>query len=307
MSTTSTSTSAVVAIAEPMFSSQERLALAGFLAGYTGLTREAYALDLRQYATWCHQRHIRLFEARRADIECFARDLEAKGRARATVTRRLCTIAGFYRYAVEEDLLDRSPAAHVRRPRLDYDSHATGLDRNELGAMLVAAGLGPAPEHALISLLALNGLRVSEATGANIEALGTERGHRTLTITRKGGKVVTIPLAPRTARAIDLAIGERCEGPIFLIPGGRRLDRHGAARIVRRVSRRAGITKIVGPHTLRHAFITAALDAGVPLRDVQEAASHADPRTTIRYDRGRASLDRHATYIVAAFVAGAAR
>jgi integrase/recombinase XerD len=118
---------------------------------------------------------------------------------------------------------------------------------------------------------------------------------------------VTIPLAPRTARAIDLAVGERCEGPIFVTPVGRRLDRHGAARIVRRLARRAEITKIVGPHTLRHAFITAALDAGVPLRDVQDAASHADPRTTIRYDRGRASLDRHATYIVAAFVAGAAR
>jgi integrase/recombinase XerD len=307
MAITPTSTSTAVAIAEPVLTSQERLALAGFLAGYTGLTREAYALDLRQYATWCHQRHIRLFEARRADIECFARDLEANGRARATVTRRLCTIAGFYRYAVEEDLLDHSPAAHVRRPRLDYESHATGLDRNELGAMLVAVGLGPAHEHALISLLALNGLRVSEATGANIEALGTERGHRTLTIIRKGGKVVTIPLAPRTARAIDLAIGERCEGPIFLSPDGRPLDRHGAARIVRRVATRAGIAKVVGPHTLRHAFITAALDAGVPLRDVQEAASHADPRTTIRYDRGRASLDRHATYIVAAFVAGAAR
>jgi integrase/recombinase XerD len=98
-----------------------------------------------------------------------------------------------------------------------------------------------------------------------------ERGHRTLVITRKGGKVVTVPLAPRTARAIDLAIGERCEGPIFLAPDGRRLDRHGAARIVRRRTRRAGIAKPVGPHTLRHAFITAALDAGVPLRDVQEA------------------------------------
>jgi integrase len=57
----------------------------------------------------------------------------------------------------------------------------------------------------------------------------------------------------------------------------------------------------------RHSFITAALDAGVPLRDVQEAASHADPRTTIRYDRARQALDRHATYIVATFVAGAAR
>jgi len=60
-------------------------------------------------------------------------------------------------------------------------------------------------------------------------------------------------------------------------------------------------------YALRHAFITAALDAGVSLRDVQEAASHADARTTMRYDRARGSLDRHATYIVAAYVAGAAR
>jgi integrase/recombinase XerD len=159
----------------------------------------------------------------------------------------------------EEELLDHSPAAHVRRPRLDYESHATALDRNELRALLVAAGLGPPSEHALISLLALNGLRVSEAAGADIEHLGLERGHRTLTITRKGGKVVTIPLAPRTARAIDLATGERCDGPIFLTADGRRLDRHGAGRIVRKVTRRAGITKSVGPHTLRHAFITAAM------------------------------------------------
>ena len=86
---------------------------------------------------------------------------------------------------------------------------------------------------------------------------GVERGHRTLVIARKGGKVVTIPLAPRTARAIDLAIGERSEGPVFLAADGHRLDRHGAGRMVRRVARRAGITKQVGPHTLRHAFITA--------------------------------------------------
>jgi integrase/recombinase XerD len=304
--TTTTPSAALVPVA-PVLTNTERLALAGFLAGYSGLTREAYELDLRQYTSWCHQHHLRLFQVRRADIECFARDLETRGRARATITRRLCTIAGFYRYAVEEDLLDHSPAAHVRRPRLDYESHATGLDRNELGALLVAAALGSPAEHALISLLALNGLRVSEATGASIEALGLERGHRTLVITRKGGKVVTIPLAPRTARAIDLAVGERVEGPMFIAPDGRRLDRHGAARIVRRVARRVGITKPVGPHTLRHAFITAALDAGVPLRDLQEAASHADPRTTIRYDRARGSPDRHATYIVAVYLAGAAR
>ena len=76
-----------------------RLALAGFLAGYRGLTREAYALGLRQFTSWCRTRSLSLFAVRRAGIEGFARDLEARGCTRATVTRRLCTIAGFYRYA----------------------------------------------------------------------------------------------------------------------------------------------------------------------------------------------------------------
>src|SRR6266516_1258759 len=245
---TATTTTAVLVPIQPAFTDAERLALAGYLAGYRGLTREAYALDLRQFTSWCRDRSLPLFAVRRADIEGFARDLEARGRARATVIRRLCTIAGFYKYAVEEELLEHSPAAHVRRPRLDYESHVVALDRNELGALLVAAGLGPPLEHALISLLTLNGLRVSEATGADIEQLGLERCHRTLTITRKGGKVVTIPLAPRTARAIDLAIGERTEGPVFLAADARRLDRHGARRIVRRTARQAGIGKLVTPH-----------------------------------------------------------
>jgi integrase/recombinase XerD len=240
---TTAAPSTALATIQPVFTAPERLALAGFLAGYRGLTRKAYALDLRQFTTWCRAHSLPLFAVRRADIETFARELEARGRARATVTRRLCTIAGFYKYAVEEELLDHSPAAHVRRPRLDYESHVAALDRNELGALLVDAGLGPPPEHALISLLALNGLRVSEATGADIEHLGLERGHRTLTVTRKGGKVVTIPLAPRTARAIDMAIGERTDGPVFLAADRRRLDRYGAGRIVRRIARRAGIAR----------------------------------------------------------------
>ena len=62
-----TSTSIAVAAVEPVFTEPERLALAGFLAGYTGLTRQAYALDLRQYASWCAQHQLRLFQARRAE------------------------------------------------------------------------------------------------------------------------------------------------------------------------------------------------------------------------------------------------
>ncbi|MHB8247071.1 MAG: tyrosine-type recombinase/integrase [Acidimicrobiales bacterium] len=301
-----TTASTAVVVYDPGLVDPEHIALAGFLGGYRGLTRDAYGLDLRQFVAFCEERHLGLFDVRRSDIESYGRELEARGRATATVGRRLCTVTGFYRYA-EEGLIAHSPAVHVRRPRIDYESHAIGLDRNEVGALLVAAGLGPAGEHALVSLLALNGLRVSEAVGADINALGLERGHRTLTIVRKGGKTVTIPMAPRTAPAVDLAIGERDGGPIFITSDGRRLDRHGASRIVRRVARRAGITKPIGPHTLRHAFIAAALDAGVPLRDVQEAASHAAPQTTMRYDRARVSLDRHATYIVSTYIAGAAR
>jgi site-specific recombinase XerD len=248
------STSTILATRDELFSTNEQLALAGFLTGYSGLTRDSYTLDLRQYVAWCTEHRVAVFGARRADIECFARHLESLGRSRATIARRLCTVSCFYRYAQQEGLIAVSPAAHVRRPRLDYESHATGLDRNEVGAMLVAAGLATARDHALISVLALNGLRVSEAISADIEDLGLERGHRTLTIVRKGGKVVTVPLAPRTARAIDLAVGERCAGPIFATTNGERIDRNIAGRIVPRIARRAGIAKRVGPHTLRHAL-----------------------------------------------------
>ena len=102
--------STVLATIQPVFTDAERVAL----AGYRGLTREAYALDLRQFTNWCRVRSLALFAVRRADIESFASELEVTGRARATVTRRLSTIAGFYKYAVEEELLGRSPAAVLR-------------------------------------------------------------------------------------------------------------------------------------------------------------------------------------------------
>ena len=193
-----TSTATALVPVAPVFADAEVLAVNGFLAGYRGVTRDAYALDLRQFAVWCAEHDRRLFGVHRVDIECFGRDLEARGRARATIARRLCTITGFYRYAEEEGLIEHSPAAHVRRPRLDYESHAVGLGRDELGALLVAAGLSSAREHALVSVLALNGLRVSEALGADIDALGLERRAPNAhgdSQGRKGGHH-----APRTSR-----------------------------------------------------------------------------------------------------------
>ena len=281
---TAAAPSAALATIQPVFTHAGRVAVAGFLAGYRGLTREACVLDLRQFTSWCRTRSVVLFAVRRAGIETFARDLEARGRARATVTRRVSTIAGFRNDAVQEELLDRSPAAHVRRPRADCESHAVALDRNEPGALLATAGLGPPLEHALISLLALNGLRVSEATGADIEHLGLERGHRTVTITRKGGKVVTIPLhlgpAGHSTWSSANAPRDRCSWP--LTAGGWTGTPPGGSS--------AGPPAAPGPPSssprTRCGMCSSPRfkGAGVPLRDVQEAASHADPRTTKRYD-----------------------
>jgi integrase len=184
-----------------------------------------------------------------------------------------------------------------------HPSNARGLDRSKLGVFLFTAERYD-PEHAALAvLLGLNGLRVSEACATSIEGLGLERGHRTLGILGKGNKPYTFPLVPRTARTIDLAVGGRCEGPTLRRRDGQRLDRRTAHRWVRSIGKRAGLGA-VHPHMLRAAFIMAALDAGVPLRDVQIAARHADPRTTTIYDRRRQNFDRHAAYVVVAFVAG---
>ncbi len=303
----STSVSTDLVLVEDPSVWEEASAVAGFLAAYRGNTRTSYATDLRLFGAWCRQANLGLFDVRRAHLELFGRWMEEQGLMSSTVARRLSTLTSFYRYCQEEEIITRNPAVNLRRPKVNYESRTLGLDRNELGAFLVQAGISSPRDHALAVLLAVNGLRISEALGADIDDLDYERGHRTLKIVRKGGKRVTIPLAPRTSRVITLYIADRTNGPIFLSVHGQRMDRYAADRTVKRLARQAGITKRISPHSLRHSFITAALDAGVPLRDVQEAASHADPRTTMRYDRGRGSLDRHATYIVATFLAGASR
>ena len=243
----------------------------------------------------------------RPHLEIYVRWMEEqRGYAPATTARRFSTVAGFYRFAVIDGYLDRSPAEYVRRPHVPEESQALGLDRMQLGALVAAARASSPDDAALVTMLGLLGLRISEACGADISDLGSERGHRTLHIIGKGNKPALIPLPVPVARTLDLATAERGEGPILRTRSGARMDRYAASRAVARLAKRAGITHRVGCHSLRHSYITAALDAGVPLRDVQIAARHADPRTTTRYDRARGNLDRHANYIVAAFIAGAA-
>jgi integrase/recombinase XerD len=125
-----------------------------------------------------------------------------------------------------------------------------------------------------------------------------------LRVRGKGDKVVLVPLPPAVGRAIERAIDDRTTGPILLTRRGTRMDRHCATRRLRRLAEEAGVKlPRMHPHMLRHTFVTTMLDAGVDLRDVQIAARHADPRTTMRYDRARKNLDRHPNYILAAYMA----
>jgi integrase/recombinase XerD len=112
-------------------------------------------------------------------------------------------------------------------------------------------------------------------------------------------------MAPRTADAIDALVGDRIEGPLFVTRTGERWHRSEAWRTLRRLARNGVPAKAssIHPHDLRHAFVTLSLDAGASLRDVQDAAGHADPRTTRRYDRARHNLDKHPTYALAGLVA----
>jgi site-specific recombinase XerD len=267
-----------------------------------GRTLDDYRYDLRAFFQWATDQALEVLKATRPQIELYVRAMEERGLAPTTIDRRLSTVCGFYRFAHIDGRIPANPAQYVRRPKV-HPTDARGLDRTELGTFLFAAERFDPAHRALAVLLGLNGLRVSEACSADVENLGFERGHRTLRIVGKGNKPAVIPLVPRTARTIDLAIGERTADPILLRHDGQRLDRRTAHRRVRSIARRAGLG-LVHPHMLRAAFIMCALDAGVPLRDVQIAARHADPRTTTVYDHRRQNFDKHAAYVVVAFVAG---
>jgi integrase/recombinase XerD len=276
------------------------------LSRYRGTSRQHTESDLRVFFEWCRERRLPPLDAQRHDLELYLRWLQDVRRFKpSTVSRRLSVVAGFYRTCVIDGVLEHSPADYVRRPRVPPESPTLGLTHLQFEAMLTAARQSTNPfDFALVCLLGLLGLRIFVAIGADIDDLGEEHGHRVLRVRGKGGKVVLVPLPPAVSRAIERAAGDRPGGALLLNRRGSRMDRHAATRRLRQLAGVAGVRlPRMHPHMLRHTFVTTVLDAGVDLRDVQIAARHADPRTTMRYDRARRNLDRHPNYILAAYMA----
>ena len=285
---------------------QLRLAVAAYLARFQGSSRYHTDSDLRCYLSWCRERRLDPLATRRPHLELYIRWMQEIRRFKpSTVSRRFSVAAGFYRTCVIDGVLEHSPAEHVRRPSVPAESPTLGFTHLQFEALLTAARESSSScDFALVAMLGLPGLRIFEATGADIGDLGEEHGHRVLRVCGKGTKVVLIPLPPAVGRAIDKATVGRTSGPILLNSRGARMDRHAATRRLRRLAESSGVrTTRPHPHMLRHTFVTTMLDAGVDLRDVQIAARHADPRTTMRYDRARNNLDRHPNYILAAYMA----
>jgi integrase/recombinase XerD len=283
---------------------------AAFLAAYPANSARAYRTDLRAWATWCATLGVHPLAARRHHADAWIRHLTTEAQPRtgrpaaaATVARRLSGLAKFYDYAIHDaEVLSYSPVANVRRPSVSEESSTTGLSADELRRLLATATKHSPRLGALIGLLVLNGLRISEALAADIRDYGHDRGHRVLRIVRKGGKAARIPLAPPVVRALDAYLDGRTSGPIFLAADGiSRYPYQSAFSQVRRLAHAAGIPAAdrITPHSLRHSFATEALTLGAPLQDVQDALGHADPRTTRRYDRNRHTLDRNPTYLLA--------
>jgi integrase/recombinase XerD len=167
------------------------------------------ASDLRCFLAWCAQHGLDPLAARRPHLELYIRWMQEIRRFKpSAVSRRFSVAAGFYRSCVIDGLLEHPPAKHVRRPAVPAASPTLGFTHLQFEALLTTARESSNPcDVALVAMLGLLGLRIFEATGADVTGLGEEPGHRVLRVRGKGTKVVLIPLQPAVGRAIDRAIG----------------------------------------------------------------------------------------------------
>jgi len=294
-------------------------------------TRRSYTTDLLNWQTWLTHRGTHILAAARVQVDMWVRTQQSAGAGDTTVRRRLSGVGSFYRHHLTHDLMTTDPTAGVAHPRVDPDFTATiGLTREQGRALIAAADadLGPAQlrSTAVIRLLLHNALRVDETLSASIADLGNDRGHHILTMLRKGNRRAKVALTPSTLGALHRNLNHRnlnhrnlnhragdtalagwrgMSGPLLATNPGGPMRPSQLWELVRRLAAAAGIAEWdrLSAHSPRHTGITMALDAGVPLRDVQDYARHRDARTTRRYDHSRDNLDRSAAYAVAAHLA----
>jgi site-specific recombinase XerD len=257
-----------------------KLSVAGFLARYREPTLTAYTLDLRTYLGWCRSVEVEPLRVTRGELEMYVRYLERHGYAPATVARRFGTVATFLKFAVIDGLIPANPASAVTRPQVAWEGQRrTVLHPLEFAAILTAARSSSPTDHALVCLLGMIGLRVSEACAANITDIRYESGYELLHVIGKGAKPADIPLPIPVLRAVREATAGRSSGPILRTRSGRRMERAAASRALTRVARAAGVTRHISPtrtapHLLHHRARRRRLDPGHAIRDASRRPTH---------------------------------
>ena len=214
--------------------------------------------------------------------------LAANSAARAVVAVR-----GLHRFLLREGLATADPARSVRPPA-PPKRLPKAISVEAVEALLEAAGAEQTPralrDRALLELLYGCGARISEAVGLDVDELDTEQG--TVRLLGKGSKERMVPVGSFAREAVAAylvrgrpALAEAGTGSpaLFLNARGGRLSRQSAWTVLRAAAERAGITREVSPHTLRHSFATHLLDGGADVRVVQELLGHASVTTTQVY------------------------
>jgi integrase/recombinase XerD len=224
------------------------------------------------------------------------------------VSRKFGTVCTWLRYCADEELIGKDPTRGVDRPAVDREKQKrTHLNVVEWAQLLRAARDHSPTAHALVALLGMKGLRVSEACQLDIDThLFTKDGYDQIRFVGKGNKASTVTLPPPVARAVREITDSRPVGPLLLKARGRRLDRASANRLLQNVAREGAVLTEFSPHSLRRTMITLALGQGIPLYEVQLLARHANSKTTELYDMNRRNVDRLSGASVASFMSSIA-
>lgn len=246
-----------------------------------------------------HGRHI--LEADRVMIEFYTASLRHHYATR-TIGGVLVTICGFYRWAYEEGHTSTDIGAYVRRPRQPRRSNQRWLSRDQL-ARLLEVSRGRGPEVALaVHLLGLNGLRIGDVVSARVEHVQQIAGATTLLLPhRKGDVLDRVRLPPQTVELLPAAVAGRGCGPL-VYHNGKAVIPATVYRWLDQMQDAARLPFRVRPHMLRATFVTLALDAGVPARDIMAATGHASVEMIAYYDRAFRSVGGAAPQAVARLV-----
>jgi integrase/recombinase XerD len=260
--------------------------------GVSPHTYAAYAADLARFAAFVVARFAMADAGRvsREVVLAFQAAEAERGVGARSQARRLSTLRGLFRFAVEEKILVDSPVADLRQPRLPRRLPRT-LGESEVPSLLEAAAASATPlrDTALLEVLYGAGLRVSEATTLRLDMVFL--GERAVRVLGKGDKERIVPLGRPACAALAryleherprLVTTRRCQ-EVFVSPRGRRLSRQAVFALIRRLAERAGIDTPLSPHGLRHAFATHLVERGADLRVVQTLLGHANIATTEIY------------------------